>query len=149
MGLIGFSAGGHLAAITAVTAQAKPDLLLLGYPVITFEEPFAHAGSRRNLLGENPSGANILAHSADRQAGSGTPPSFIWATADDASVPVENSLKFAAALSAAGIPFELHIFEEGRHGLGLSAGNTECRQWLRLCETWLDKHRYVTKKEED
>ncbi|MNN88663.1 hypothetical protein D3C81_2063720 [compost metagenome] len=62
---------------------------------------------------------------------------------------MENSLKFAAALSAAGNPFELHIFEEGRHGLGLSTGNAECRQWLQLCETWLDKHRYVTKEEED
>jgi acetyl esterase/lipase len=149
VGLAGFSAGGHLAAMTAVTAAAasKPDLLLLGYPVITFEEPYAHAGSRLNLLGINPPEASIIAYSADRQADSGTPPVFIWATANDASVPVENSLKFAAALSGSGIPFELHIFEEGRHGLGLAAGNAECRQWLQLCTRWLEKHHYVSKEE--
>ena len=149
IGLTGFSAGGHLAAITAVTAAAayKPDLLLLGYPVITFEKPYVHAGSRLNLLGRNPPPADIIAYSAERQVGSGTPPAFIWATANDASVPVENSLKFAAALSGCGIPFELHIFEEGRHGLGLSEGNAECRQWLQLCAAWLEKHHYVTKED--
>ncbi|MNC19491.1 Acetylxylan esterase precursor [compost metagenome] len=149
IGLTGFSAGGHLAAITAVTAAAesKPDLLLLGYPVITFEEPYAHAGSRLHLLGMNPPEASIIAYSADRQVDSKTPPAFIWATANDASVPVENSLKFAAALSKSGVPFELHIFEEGRHGLGLSAGNEECRQWLQLCAGWLKKHHYVTEEE--
>ncbi|CAH1194934.1 Acetylxylan esterase [Paenibacillus auburnensis] len=150
IGLTGFSAGGHLAAITAVTAAAesKPDLLLLGYPVITFEEPYAHAGSRLNLLGVNPVEASLIAYSADRQVDSRTPPAFIWATANDASVPVENSLKFAAALSQSGISFELHIFEEGRHGLGLSAGNKECRQWLQLCAAWLKKHHYVTEGED-
>lgn len=150
VGLTGFSAGGHLAAITAVTAAPvrKPDLLILGYPVITFEEPFAHMGSRTNMLGSNPAEAEVTAHSADRQVNSDSPPAFIWTTADDASVPVENSLKFASALSEAGIPFELHIFEEGRHGLGLSAGNAECRQWLQLCEVWLGKHHFVAKKEE-
>lgn len=149
IGLIGFSAGGHLAAITAVTAAAarKPNLLLLGYPVITFEEPYAHAGSRLKLLGIQPPEADLIANSADRQVDSATPPAFIWTTANDASVPVENSLKFAAALSGSGIPFELHIFEQGRHGLGLSAGNEDCRQWLQLCSRWLEKHHYVTREE--
>lgn len=145
VGLIGFSAGGHLAAITAVTGREKPDLLMLGYPVITFEEPYAHRGSREHFLGEQPSEDALRSFSAEQQTGSLTPPAFIWTTANDASVPVENSLMFASALSRAGISFELHIFEEGRHGLGLSADNASCRQWLDLCANWLIKHQYVKK----
>ncbi|WP_234414200.1 alpha/beta hydrolase [Paenibacillus sp. CAA11] len=147
VGLIGFSAGGHLAAISAVTGREKPNLLLLGYPVITLDEPYAHAGSRHNFLGEQMSAERLAAYSADRQVDSSTPSAFLWTTANDASVPVENSLRFAAALSCAGVPFELHVFEEGRHGLGLSEENQDCRQWVRLCENWLAKHHFCRKEE--
>ncbi|MFU1798128.1 alpha/beta hydrolase [Paenibacillus azoreducens] len=143
VGMIGFSAGGHLASIAAVTGTVKPDLLLLGYPVITFEEPFAHQGSRERFLGDNPGPDQIQDFSSNRQANSSSPPTFIWTTSDDAVVPVENSLLFAGALSKAGIPFELHVFEEGPHGLGMSEGNPLCRQWLGCCANWLRQHHFV------
>lgn len=145
VGIMGFSAGGHLAAISAITGRVQPDLLLLGYPVITFEEPYAHKGSRQHFLGDSVSDEDIRSFSADQQVDNRTPPTFLWTTANDASVPVENSLLLAGALSKAGIPFELHIFEEGRHGLGLSPDNESCLQWLDLCANWLIKHHYVKK----
>lgn len=163
VGLAGFSAGGHLAAVSTAAGTVKPDLLLLGYPVITLEEPYAHAGSVERLLGSHPAPEARSAWSADRRwtaeaeaqaaalAADGPdtaapfrlPPAFVWTTADDASVPVANSLLFAAALSRAHIPFELHVLEQGRHGLGMSGENLHCRQWLGLCESWLKKQGYT------
>ncbi|MBE0337403.1 GDSL-type esterase/lipase family protein [Paenibacillus sp. 23TSA30-6] len=144
VGLIGFSAGGHLASIVATKGAEKPDLLLLGYPVITFHDAYTHIGSRTHFLGEQPTQDQLHAFSSDRQVTSQTPPTFIWTTANDATVPVENSLLLASALSREGISFELHVFEEGRHGLGLAEDNRECQQWLALAEKWLQKHSYVT-----
>ncbi|MDO7905548.1 alpha/beta hydrolase [Paenibacillus sp. JX-17] len=144
IGMIGFSAGGHLAAISTLHGQDKPDLLILGYPVITMEENFAHQGSRYHLLGAVPSPEQLAAYSAEKQVQGGTPPVFIWTTADDRSVPVENSLIFAAALAAVQVPFELHIFEQGRHGLGLSVENPAIAQWVLLCERWLAKHHFIS-----
>lgn len=143
VGMIGFSAGGHLASIYATTRAEKPNLLLLGYPVISFLEPYAHNGSRLHFLGGNPTQEALHSFSSELQVNAQTPRAFIWTTANDASVPVENSLLFSAALSKQGIPFELHVFEEGRHGLGLSNDNLQCQQWLPLAETWLKKHDYV------
>ncbi|OMD39030.1 GDSL-type esterase/lipase family protein [Paenibacillus odorifer] len=147
VGMIGFSAGGHLASIFSTTRAEKPDLLLLGYPVITFQAPYAHMGSRLHFLGDNPAPAELRSFSSESQVTSRTPPTFIWTTANDASVPVENSLLFSNALSEQGIPFELHIFEEGRHGLGLAKEHPHCRQWLSLAANWLREHHY-TKTEE-
>jgi len=143
VGMIGFSAGGHLASIYTTTRAEKPNLLLLGYPVITFQEPYAHQGSRLHFLGDRPTQAELHAYSSESQVTSLTPPTFIWTTANDASVPVENSLLFSSALSKQGIPFELHIFEEGRHGLGLAKEHPHCQQWLSLSEKWLSKHHYI------
>ncbi|WP_237391693.1 alpha/beta hydrolase [Paenibacillus dendrobii] len=143
VGMIGFSAGGHLASIAAVKGTAKPDLLLLGYPVITFAESYTHEGSRQRFLGDHPHPEHIQDFSSDRQVSMNTPPTFMWTTSDDAAVPVENSLLFAGALSKAGIPFELHVFEEGRHGLGLSEENLHCRQWLGCCASWLQHHHFT------
>lgn len=143
IGMIGFSAGGHLASITATTASSKPDLLILSYPVITFEEPYTHQGSRERFLGTAPASEAVQTFSSDYQVTAGTPPTFLWTTANDAAVPVENSLRFAAALSEAGVPFELHVFEDGRHGLGLAEEHPSCRQWLASCKTWLQQHRFV------
>ncbi|WP_226001927.1 GDSL-type esterase/lipase family protein [Paenibacillus sp. BJ-4] len=148
VGLIGFSAGGHLASIVATTGNEKPNLLLLGYPVISFYDPYTHIGSRTHFLGEQPTQEQLQAYSSDQQVTSQTPPTFMWTTANDATVPVENSLLFASALSKQGIPFELHIFEEGRHGLGLAEDNRECRQWIDLAEAWLQKNRYVQVKQQ-
>ncbi|MEK4509853.1 prolyl oligopeptidase family serine peptidase [Paenibacillus sp. FSL K6-2524] len=143
VGLVGFSAGGHLAATVATKGNEKPDLLLLSYPVISFQDPYAHEGSRWHFLGEAPSAEATHAFSAHEQVTSQTPPTLMWTTADDASVPVENSLLFASALSAKKIPFELHVFEAGRHGLGLADENPHCQQWVRLATNWLKKHHYV------
>lgn len=143
IGMIGFSAGGHLASITATTASSKPDLLILSYPVITFEEMYTHQGSRERFLRQRLSPEDIQKYSSDRRVTADTPPTFLWTTANDAAVPVENSLRFAAALSKAGVPFELHVFEDGRHGLGLADDNPSCRQWLECLKTWLRQHHFV------
>ncbi|MDR9856299.1 alpha/beta hydrolase [Paenibacillus sp. VCA1] len=143
IGMIGFSAGGHLASITATTASSKPDLLILSYPVITFEEPYTHQGSRQRFLGADPAPETVQRNSSDTRVTADTPPTFLWTTANDAAVPVENSLRFAAALSKAGVPFELHVFEDGRHGLGLAEDHPLCRQWVECCQKWLQRHHFV------
>jgi lysophospholipase L1-like esterase/acetyl esterase/lipase len=147
VGLIGFSAGGHLASIVATTGAEKPNLLLLGYPVISFHDPYTHKGSQFHFLGEQPTKEALHAFSSDQQVTAQTPPTFIWTTANDASVPVENSLLLGSALSREGVPFELHVFEEGRHGLGLAGEHPHCQQWLTLSANWLKKHHYVKEGE--
>lgn len=133
--VIGFSAGGHLAA-TAATATAdeiaalarrdpaaelrRPDLVALAYPVISLVNR-THLGSRINLIGADAPEALAAALSVERRVDGDTPPVFCWHTADDASVPVENALSLAGALRDAAVPFELHVYPSGRHGLGLGA----------------------------
>ncbi|MGX1160663.1 acetyl esterase/lipase [Arthrobacter sp. SLBN-100] len=148
VGVLGFSAGGHLAAAlsTAVATgsaeldvpEAVPDLTVLCYPVVSYTHA-VHQGSVDNLLGESPS-ADLLAElSAERQVTAETPPAFVWHTADDAAVPVSHSLGYTAALLNAGVPAELHVFPEGRHGLGLADGQPGADQWPALCSGWLDR----------
>lgn len=134
IGVMGFSAGGHLAS-TMIThfdggdprsndpiehVSSRPDIGILCYPVITMGE-FTHEGSRRNLLGEHPASELIELLSNEKQVKDDTPPTFLWHTAEDTVVPVENSLLFAQALAARKIPFALHIFEKGQHGMGLGS----------------------------
>lgn len=132
VGIMGSSAGGHLAstllthfdvgqpdAADPVERQSsRPDLGILCYAVITMQE-FTHQGSRRNLLGDSPSAELVSLLSNERQVTAETPPCFIWHTWEDQAVPVENSLQFAAALRRAGVPFALHVYQQGRHGIGL------------------------------
>ncbi|MBT0768164.1 alpha/beta hydrolase [Kineosporia sp. J2-2] len=135
VGVLGFSAGGHLAASLANTA-APPDLSVLAYPVISFtDEP--HEGSVHHLLGEPVTTRQRLEHSAELHVSATTPPAFVWHTADDPAVPVGHSLRYVAALAAAGVPAELHVFPSGRHGLGLSGEAPYVAHWTRLCERWL------------
>ncbi|MCZ8517704.1 alpha/beta hydrolase [Paenibacillus filicis] len=148
VGLLGFSAGGHLAS-TAGTQfdygkeaadpierlSSRPDLLILCYPVISLTE-MAHTGSRDNLLGENAEQEQAKQLSGELLVTEQTPPAFIWHTADDASVPVENALMFAAALRKKQVPFELHVYESGRHGLGL-AEEHPAGAWTEACAAWL------------
>lgn len=150
IGILGFSAGGHLVSTGGTMHDAgraedpdpveqqssRPDALILCYPVISFVE-HAHMGSARNLLGEDASEADRSALSTERLVNETTPPSFLWHTASDTGVPVENSLLFSRALSAAGVPFELHVFPEGRHGVGLGADVPGARAWPELAATWL------------
>lgn len=138
VGILGFSAGGHVAASAGTLAgeTGRPDLMVLCYPVITFREHH-HQGSMLNLLGEDPSEASRLALSLETRVTAQTPPTFLWHTAEDASVPVQNSLLFAEALAWQGVPFELHVFPRGRHGLGLATEEPLVSSWTGLCAAWL------------
>ncbi len=156
IGIIGSSAGGHLAStlITHFDAgkpgaadpiereSSRPDLAILCYPVITFGE-FRHDGSRRHLLGDNPSPDLIQHLSNETQVTSDTPPCFIWHTWEDQAVPVENALLFAGALRRAGVPFDLHIYEKGRHGLGLGRPDADAPPWAADCVFWLKQRGFV------
>jgi acetyl esterase/lipase len=152
VGILGFSAGGHLASTAAthfedVTSPSaaedgvsqcsfRPDAAILCYPVISFTE-FGHSGSMENLLGpDSPTGLR-RAFSNETQVSAQTPPAFIWHTANDQAVPVENSLLFARALAICGIPFDLHIFDDGVHGVGLAPGHPSAEPWTDLCARWL------------
>lgn len=154
VGVMGSSAGGHLAstalthfdggkatAADAVDRQSsRPDLGILCYPVITLGE-FTHQGSRHNLLGEAPSPELLEKLSSERQVTAETPPTFLWHTVEDTVVPVENSLMFAQAMRKAGVPFALHVFEKGRHGLGLAGGHP----WTVALELWLKERGFMEK----
>jgi acetyl esterase/lipase len=158
IGVMGFSAGGHLAACAGTlydapegrtgaaldAVSARPDFLVLVYPVITMKDPFAHAGSRQNLLGDHPTAEQIEHLSAEDQVTKDTPPAFLVQGTDDGTVPVENSLHFYAALRRAGVPgIELHLFAHGPHGFGLRPGMGPISGWPRLCEQWLQLHGWV------
>ncbi len=150
VGILGFSAGGHLTASAGVfhdpgdpasadpieRVSSRPDVLILCYPVITFGD-FRHQGSTDNLLGPEATAASRDAVSLERQVGAATPPAFIWHTADDAAVPVEHSLLFGGALRRHEIPFELHVYPHGRHGLGLAEEEPLVAGWTTLCASWL------------
>jgi len=150
IGILGFSAGGHLASSAGThfdsgnpnasdpieRASCRPDLMVLCYPVITFSE-YRHSGSMVNLLGEDAPEELRRYMSSELQVTPDTPPAFLWHTSDDPGVPVENSLLLAAALRRNGVPFELHSYESGRHGLGLAQEHPEARTWPDLCELWL------------
>lgn len=147
--ILGFSAGGHLASTAGThydTGRAdgdeidrqscRPDALVLCYPVISFGE-FGHRGSMANLLGADPPAELVASLSNETQVTEDTPPSFLWHTADDAGVPVQNSLLFAEALSAHRVPYELHVYRSGRHGLGLAPEFPHIATWIDLCAQWL------------
>ncbi|RSL33867.1 alpha/beta hydrolase [Salibacterium salarium] len=153
IGVLGFSAGGHLAA-TAGThfddgnmkatdlierESSRPDVLALCYPVISFKK-HRHQGSMEHLLGDAMDQELQHSLSLETQVTQKTPPAFIWHTADDDAVPIENSLLFASALSRMNVPFECHTFESGRHGLGLAVEDRDVSYWTKLCENWLKKH---------
>ncbi|WP_066292043.1 alpha/beta hydrolase [Arthrobacter sp. B6] len=146
VGVLGFSAGGHLAATlsTAVATgdsaldleAAVPDLTVLCYPVVSYTEE-VHQGCVDNLLGASPSEDLLREVSADLHVTAATPPAFVWHTADDAAVPVHHSLSYTGSLVRAGVPAELHVFPHGRHGLGLAPEDPGPAQWTSLCAAWL------------
>lgn len=156
LGILGFSAGGHLASSAGTLFDAgnqdaadpierqssRPDALILCYPVISLYE-YGHMGSKRNLLGEAPDEQLVSLLSTEKQVSSDTPPTFLWHTADDAAVPVENSLLFAGALSRHKVPYDLHVFESGRHGIGMASDHDEAYIWPELCANWLKKMKFA------
>jgi len=149
--VLGFSAGGHAAGNLAVHCgdpdaspekdalrhlSNRPDALILCYAVLSGGE-FCHTGSFNNLLGADAPAEMREKMSLERHVTENTPPTFLWHTAEDAGVPVENSLLFARALSRHGVPFELHVYPEGRHGLGLAPESPHVATWMDLCCEWL------------
>ncbi|MGW5194334.1 alpha/beta hydrolase [Kribbella sp. NPDC004138] len=143
VGVIGSSAGGHLAAALSTAtcpdvapARTRPDFCILAYPLISFEVE-AHPGSTANVLGDNPTDEDRRRVSVDRYVDAAVPPTFLWTTADDASVNPRHAMRYAEALTAAGVPMELHVFPHGIHGLGLATDDPVVGVWTTLCERWL------------
>lgn len=150
IGIMGFSAGGHLAATIATRfddgdasapdpvdrVSSRPDFAILCYPVITMTEPHTHSGSRANLLGPKPKTALVEAMSAEKNVTKRTPPVFLFHTTDDSVVPVENSLMFYAACRKAGVPVEMHIFRSGPHGVGMDR-HPPVSAWTSLAREWM------------
>lgn len=151
IGIWGFSAGGHLASTAGTHFDAgdssatdplnrqscRPDFMILAYPVITLEDPYAHIGSRTNLLGEKPDPGLTEFLSNERQVTVQTPPTFLFHTSDDPVVPVQNSVFFYLALRKAGVPAEMHIYLKGRHGVGLAQDDPVLRTWPDRLADWL------------
>lgn len=151
IGILGFSAGGHLAA-TASTffdggvpvatdpverQSSRPDASILCYAVISFVDPCGPEICVKNLLGPDPEPAQRKELSTEHQVGSMTPQTFIWHTAEDQMVPVKNSLLYAEALASKGIPFSLHVYPRGAHGIGLGLDAGYSGEWKTSCAGWL------------
>jgi len=150
IGVMGFSAGGHLAS-TASThfdagnatatdpidrANSRPDFAILGYPVITLTESWTHQGSKTMLLGEKADPALALSLSTDRRVTAETPPTFLFHTNADTTVPVENSVHYFLALRKARVPAEMHIFKDGAHGVGLAMQDSALSKWPEALANW-------------
>jgi acetyl esterase/lipase len=151
IGMMGFSAGGHLTS-TAEThfdsgnpnaadlidrVSSRPDFVVLGYPVISFTAPYTHRGSAQNLLGDSPDPKLLEDLSNELHVNSQTPPTFLFSTSEDTTVPAENSVAFYLALHKAQVPAELHIFQRGPHGVGLDLGDPALGEWPKLLINWL------------
>jgi acetyl esterase/lipase len=159
IGIMGSSAGGHMAAMLMTHFDAgnkdssdpveqqssRPDRAILCYAVITMEDPYAHKGSREYLLGKNPSFKLVRLLSNELQVTKDTPPCFMWTTFEDKTVPMENTIMFADALRKHGVPFALHVYEKGRHGLGLDDKPpfTHPHPWAADCLFWLQQQGYI------
>lgn len=151
IGIIGFSAGGHLASTAGThfdvgqpratdpveSLRSRPDFLILLYPVVTFTQSFMHRGSRDALLGESPDSTLVQYYSNELQVTADTPPTFIVHAGDDKVVPVENSWVFYQALKDNGVPAELHIYPTGGHGFSLAIGKGYLETWTDRCIDWL------------
>jgi acetyl esterase/lipase len=139
IGIMGFSAGGHLAmtASTHFDVGSRPDFAVLGYPVISMTEAWTHQGSKNNLLGTNPDPELAKSLSGEQSVTKETPPTFIFQTNADTTVPAENSVYYYLALRKAGVPAEMHIFEKGPHGVGLANDDAALSEWSKLLANWL------------
>ncbi len=153
VGIIGFSAGGHLAS-TAGTHYDKavidnkekinlrPDFMILVYPVISFTDSIGHIGSRDNLIGQNPSSEKIKEYSNELHVTPQTPPCFLVHAKDDDVVPVQNSIQFYEALKKNNVPAEIYLYNNGGHGFGLNNGTSDIK-WMDLVKQWMMKNGWV------
>jgi|HubBroStandDraft_1064217.scaffolds.fasta_scaffold24620_2 acetyl esterase/lipase len=151
IGIMGFSAGGHLASTAATRFDSgdphaadpidrvsnRPDFVILAYAVISMMPPYAHEGSVKALLGDNPDTQLRQMLSNELHVTAQTPPAFLFTTSDDDVVPAQNSVNFYLALRKAGVPAELHVFENGPHGVGLDLSDPAVGEWPKLLEEWL------------
>jgi acetyl esterase/lipase len=157
VGVMGFSAGGHLASTTEThfdagnpqaadpveRASSRPDFAVLAYPVISFTAGYTHQGSRRNLLGENPAPELVKELSSELNVKPQTPPTFLFSSSTDTVVPPENSVAFYLALHRAGVPAELHIFENAPHGVGLDLADPSVGEWSTLLVHWFRERKLL------
>lgn len=156
IGVMGFSAGGHLAS-TAGThfddmenpvdeidkVSCRPDFMILCYPVIMFDSKFTHKGSQHNLIGKDASKELVEYYSNEKHVSDKTPPAFIFFTDEDTAVPPENGIAFYQALRKHKIPAEIHIFQKGRHGIGLAKGMPGNEYWPTLCQIWMANNGFL------
>ena len=161
IGVMGFSAGGHLTS-TAGThfdsgqadaadpidrVSSRPDFLIMAYPVVSFTSEFTHKGSVKNLLGDNPDPRLVEFLSSEKQVTPQTPPAFLFHTSGDKGVPAENSIAFYLALHKAGVPVEMHVFEPGNHGVGLGgAKEPAVSDWPNQLKHWMQHRGYLGKQ---
>ena len=151
IGVMGFSAGGHLASTASTNfdrgngsatdpierASSRPDFAILAYPVITLTEAWTHQGSKTNLLGDHADAALARSLSTETRVTKDTPPTFLFHTNADTAVPVENSVSYFLALRKAGVPAEMHIFKDGPHGVGLPLQDAALAEWPKVLANWL------------
>lgn len=140
IGIWGFSAGGHLASTAAthlVDTPERPDFAILAYPVITADPAFRHGGSFQNLLGDNPDPTLLQSLSNETRVTPKTPPTFLFHTSEDTGVPPENSIRFYQALIKNKVPAELHLYQKGRHGVGLAPKDPILSTWAERLHDWL------------
>lgn len=159
IGIWGFSAGGHLASTAATRFEdgdpkaadpiqrvgTRPDFAVLAYPVISLNTAYVHKGSRRNLLGEQPDEQLAASLSNETQVTARTPPTFLFHTTEDQAVPVENAVLFYLALRKAGVAAEMHIYEKGRHGVGLAQKDAVLSSWPGRLADWFRVHGLLPK----
>lgn len=156
IGVLGFSAGGHLCASASTQYDggrvdaddpverhsSRPDAAILCYPVITTNPPYAHAGCVRTLLGDRPDPEELRINCCEERVTADTPPAFLWHTADDEAVHVQNSMLYANALSRANVPFDLHVYQTGPHGMALSHHDEHVATWKAACAHWLSRNQF-------
>ncbi len=160
VGVMGFSAGGHLASTLSTHFDygmpesgqevdhwsCRPDFSILMYPVITFDTTYGHTGSRRNLIGDNPSPEVVRHFSNDRQVTAETPPTILIHAADDRAVPPQNSVLYYLALQEHHVPAALHIYDHGGHGFSMAKGEGAVENWTHECASWMSDHGFLTAK---
>lgn len=157
IGIMGFSAGGHLAATLSThfnekvyepddATSAKPNFSILIYPVISMDSTITHWGSRENLLGKHPSSEMVKHFSNELQVNGDTPPAFMVQSMDDDAVPVQNSIAYALALKEHKIPCELHLYQKGGHGYGLAPWGGTNSAWPEACRKWLETNGFLSDK---
>jgi acetyl esterase/lipase len=153
IGIMGFSAGGHLASTAGThfthavienkkNISLRPDFMILLYPVISFSDSIGHTGSRNNLIGKNPSAEKIKYYSNELQVTKQTPPTFLVHAKDDNGVKVENSIDFYAALKKNNVPAEIHLYQKGGHGFGMN-NQTSSDKWMDWLQAWMKKNRWM------